>query len=200
MFRHAMKRRIRVAAAAATALAALDSTAFAHVGLHTAGLGDGLAHPFSGLDHVLAMVAVGLWAAQLGRPACWVLPITFPIVMTLGAALGMAGVALPWVELGIAGSVLVLGAAVALSLRPAVPVSTALIALFALFHGYTHGAELPQAASAAAYGAGFIVATLVLHGIGLGLGSLSIDPVGRLATRAAGATIALVGAVLIVMS
>jgi urease accessory protein len=198
MFSCSMKRRILVAAAAVPALAALTSAASAHTGLHVAGLGDGLAHPFSGLDHVLAMVAVGLWASQLGRPASWLLPVTFPIVMALGAVL--AGLSLPWAEMGIAASVVVLGAAVALRLRSALLLSVALIALFALFHGYGHGIELPQSASALAYGAGFIVATLALHGIGLALGALSAYPAGRLATRGAGAAIACAGAVLLVLA
>jgi urease accessory protein len=181
-------------------LAALTSAASAHTGLHVAGLGDGLAHPFSGLDHVLAMVAVGLWASQLGRPAFWALPVIFPIVMALGAVLGATGLSLPWAELGIAASVVVLGAAVALSLRPTLLLSVALIALFALFHGYSHGIELPQSASALAYGTGFIAATLALHGIGLALGALSASPAGRLATRGAGVAIACAGAALLVLA
>jgi urease accessory protein len=179
MFSCSMKRRIQVAAAAVPALAALTSAASAHTGLHVAGLGDGLAHPFSG-------------------PAFWLLPVTFPIVMALGAVL--AGLSLPWADMGIAASVVVLGAAVALRLRPALLLSVALIALFALFHGYGHGIELPQSASALAYGAGFIVATLALHGIGLALGALSAYPAGRLATRGAGAAIACAGAVLLVLA
>src|SRR5262245_12306479 len=107
-----MKRCLHISVAAVVLSAALHSAALAHAGSHAAGFADGLAHPFSGLDHVLAMVAVGLWATQLGRPALWVLPLTFPAVMAVGAALGAADVALPWVEAGIAASVLVLGAAV----------------------------------------------------------------------------------------
>jgi urease accessory protein len=199
MFSCSMKRCIQVAAAIPL-LAALNSPALAHVGLHVAGLGDGLAHPLSGLDHILAMVAVGLWAAQLGRPAFWLLPVTFPLVMGLGALMGAAGLSLPWGEMGIVGSVLILGAAVALRLRPAIPLSLALIAVFALFHGYSHGTELPPSVSALAYGAGFIAATLVLHGIGLAVGALSAAPAGRLATRGAGAAIAGAGAVLLMMA
>jgi urease accessory protein len=200
MFSCSMKRHILVAAAAVPALAALTSAASAHTGLHVAGLGDGLAHPFSGLDHILAMAAVGLWASQLGRPAYWLLPVTFPLVMALGAVMAATGLALPWTEIGIAASVLVLGAAVALSLRPAILLSIALIALFALFHGYSHGTELAQSASALAYAAGFVAATLALHGIGLALGTLSASPAGRIATRGAGVAIACAGAVLLVLA
>ena len=131
---------------------------------------EGLLHPFSGLDHVLAMVAVGLWASQLGGRALWLLPLTFPAVMAVGAALGFGGVALPFVEIGIAGSVLVLGAAVALALRPSLAISIPLIGAFALLHGYSHGVELPADVSALSYGAGFIAATLLLHAVGIGLG------------------------------
>ena len=185
--------------AAILVLVGLHSAALAHVGFHPAGLGDGLAHPLSGLDHVLAMVAVGLWASQLGRPAWWLLPLTFPIVMAFGAALGFAGVALPWTEIGIGMSVLVLGLVIAFALRPSLVVSVALIALFALVHGYAHGTELPASATALAYGIGFVVATLVLHAIGLGLGLFSNSMTGRLAMRGAGAAIAVAGIALLVV-
>jgi urease accessory protein len=186
-------------AAACLVLLGLNTAALAHVGFHPAGLGDGLAHPFSGLDHILAMVAVGLWASQLQRRAWWLLPLTFPIVMAFGAALGFAGVALPWTEIGIAVSVVVLGLVIAFALRPSLVVSAVLIALFALVHGYAHGAELPASASALAYGIGFVAATLVLHAIGLGLGWFANSATGRLATRGAGAAIALAGIVLLVV-
>jgi urease accessory protein len=195
-----LKRYSRIAAVAAVLSAALHSGAFAHVGDHGVGLAAGLAHPFSGLDHILAMVAVGLWASQLGRPAVWLLPLTFPAVMALGAMLGAAGGTLPWVEIGIAGSVLVLGAAVALAWRPALATSAAVIAAFALVHGFSHGAELPQSASALAYGIGFILATLALHGAGLTLGALMNRPSNWIAVRAAGAAVAACGAVLMVVS
>jgi urease accessory protein len=146
------------------------------------------------------MVAVGLWAAQLGRRACWVLPIAFPAVMALGAAMGANGVPLPWVEVAIAASVLALGAAIALPLKPSLPVSAALIAVFALFHGHAHGAELPHAAWPLAYGAGFIGATVALHAIGLGLGIAWRHSAALVATRSAGAAIAVVGALLLVIA
>jgi len=191
-------RRAASLAFAPLMLAALSSTASAHPGLPVGGFAGGLAHPFSGLDHMLAMVAVGLWAGQLGRPAQWLLPLLFPFVMTLGAVLGMNGVTLPWVELGIAASVLVLGAVVAFSLKPSLVMSAALVAVFALLHGHSHGTELPQAASALTYGAGFVAATFVLHAIGLTLGAATGRPAG-LVMRTAGATIAAVGAVLLVV-
>jgi urease accessory protein len=195
-----LTRCFRISAVAAVLSVVLHTSAFAHVGGHGAGVVAGLAHPFSGLDHVLAMVAVGLWASQLGRPAVWVLPLTFPAVMALGAVLGATGMALPWLEIGVAGSVLALGAAVALAWRPAVVVGAALVAAFALLHGWSHGTELPQAGSALAYGVGFILATLALHGTGLALGAVSLRPAGRMAARAAGAAVALCGAALIVLS
>jgi urease accessory protein len=195
-----LTRCFRISAVAAALSAVLHTSAFAHVGGHGADMVAGLAHPFSGLDHVLAMVAVGLWASQLGRPAVWVLPLTFPAVMALGAVLGATGMALPWLEIGVAGSVLALGAAVALAWRPAVVVGAALVAAFALLHGWSHGTELPQAGSALAYGVGFILATLALHGTGLALGAVSLRPAGRMAARAAGAAVALCGAALIVLS
>jgi urease accessory protein len=185
--------------AALLVLVGLHSAALAHVGFHPAGLGDGLAHPISGLDHILAMVAVGLWASQLGRPAWWLLPLTFPVVMAFGALLGFAGVTLPWTEIGIGVSVLVLGLMIAFALRPSIVVSIVLIALFALVHGYAHGAELPASASALAYGIGFVAATLVLHAIGLAFGWFANSAGGRLAMRATGTVIAVAGFVLLVI-
>jgi urease accessory protein len=143
------------------------------------------------------MVAVGLWASQLGRPAFWMLPLTFPAVMALGAAVGLSGTALPWIEVALAASVLVLGAIVAFGLKPSLAASVAIIAAFAFVHGYAHGGELPAATSALAYGAGFIAATFVLHAIGLALGAL---PRAKVMPRAAGAGIAAAGLVLLVLA
>jgi urease accessory protein len=158
---------------------------------------EGLLHPFSGLDHVLAMVAVGLWASQLGGRALWLLPLTFPAVMALGAALGLSGVTLPWVEIGIAGSVMVLGAVVALALRPSLAISIPLIGAFALLHGYSHGVELPASASALSYGAGFIAATLMLHAVGIATGLIAGCLPVRFTARTAGGAIAVLGVVLL---
>jgi urease accessory protein len=183
----------------ALALAAISSPAFAHIGGHAGGFTHGLAHPFYGLDHVLAMVAVGIWATQLGRPALWLLPTTFPIVMGAAFALGVAGVPLPWAEIGIAASVLLLGAAIAFALRPSLVGSVALIGLFALFHGHAHGAELPPHGTAVTYGLGLVLATLVLHSIGIAIGMIACRPAGRIAMRAAGGAIAAAGLVLLIL-
>jgi urease accessory protein len=155
-----------------TALAILLAAplALAHgEGVHThgAGLIAGLAHPFSGLDHLLAMVAVGLWAAQQRGQALWALPSSFIAAMGLGAALGLSGVALPAIEAGIALSVLVLGLLVALQSRWGLPVACAATGMFALFHGAAHGLEMPLAASPWGYGLGMLAATALLHAAGV---------------------------------
>jgi urease accessory protein len=196
--RNTMRRPITLLSLAAVATAGFSTAAFAHIGDHShMSFTEGLLHPFSGLDHVLAMVAVGLWASQLGGRALWLLPLTFPVVMAVGAALGFGGAPLAWIEVGIAASVVVLGAMVALRVRPSLAVSVPLIGLFALLHGYSHGVELPAESSALSYGAGFIVATGVLHLIGLGL-SFNRLPV-RFAARTAGGAIAVLGVALLVM-
>ena len=198
--RRSFARNLSLAALVAAATAGFSSAAFAHVGDHShMSFMEGLLHPFSGLDHMLAMVAVGLWASQIGGRALWLLPLTFPAVMAVGAALGFGGVPLPWVEIGIAASVMVLGAAVAFALRPSLAVSVPLIGLFALLHGYSHGVELPADASALTYGAGFIAATLVLHMIGIGIGVAAGRMPVRFAARTAGGAIAVLGVALLVM-
>jgi urease accessory protein len=193
--RNAM-RRSSLLLTLAVVLTGLSSPALAHIGGHAGGFTNGLAHPFYGLDHVLAMVAVGLWASQLGRPALWLLPLTFPVVMTIGAGIGMSGVAFPWLEAGIAGTVIALGAAIAFALRPPVAAGAALIGLFALFHGFEHGASLPAHGTALTHGAGFVLATLILHAAGIGLGLAARYP---LALRTAGGAIAAAGVVILVM-
>jgi urease accessory protein len=197
--RNTMRRSFKLLSLAAVATAGFSTAALAHVGDHShMSFTEGLLHPFSGVDHVLAMVAVGLWASQLGGRALWLLPLTFPAVMAVGAALGMSGVALPWVEIGIAGSVMVLGALVALALRPSLAISVPLIGAFALLHGYSHGVELPAGISALSYGAGFIVATLVLHAVGIATGLIAGRLPVRFAARTAGGAIAVLGVVLLV--
>lgn len=194
-----MRRSFKLVSLAAAATAGFSTAALAHVGDHShMSFTEGLLHPFSGPDHVLAMVAVGLWASQLGGRALWLLPLTFPVLMAVGAALGLSGVTLPWVEVGIAGSVMVLGAVVALALRPSLAISIPLIGAFALLHGYSHGIELPAAASALSYGAGFIAATLVLHAIGIATGLIAGRLPVRFAARTAGGAIAVLGVVLLV--
>lgn len=159
-----------------------------------AGVLAGLKHPVSGLDHVLAMVAVGLWGAQLGKPAVWVLPVAFPMVMALGGMLGLLGMPLPAVEVGIALSALALGAMVLFECRLGLPVAAILVGAFAVFHGHAHGTELPKGTTAIAYSAGFVVATGCLHGVGICLGLVHRWDWGQRVLRAAGAIVALGGA------
>ncbi len=153
----------------------------------------GFAHPLFGPDHVVAMVAVGLWGAFLGAPAIWLLPIVFPLVMAGGGVLGILGVPLPAVETGIAMSAVVLGMMVALAAKPPLWVAAVLVGIFAIFHGHAHGAELPPGADAVAYSVGFVVATGLLHLAGIAFGLLARWPAGRLAVRATGGAIALAG-------
>lgn len=168
--------------------------AFAHTGVGVAGgLATGFFHPLTGLDHVVAMVAVGLWGAQLGRPALWMLPIAFPLVMTFGAILGIAGVPIPLVEPGIALSAVVLGLMVASVARPPLWVAAVLVGIFAVFHGYAHGQELPQATNPLAYGLGFVIATGSLHLCGILIGLLTRWPSGVRAVQGTGACIAAIG-------
>jgi urease accessory protein len=150
----------------------LPSLAQAHPGSpgHTHGFSNGLLHPLTGLDHICAMVAVGLWAAQRGGRALWLVPLTFVSIMVVGGILGMGGVGIPYVEQGIAASVLVLGIFIAAAVRLPLAASMAIVGLFALFHGYAHGAEMPDTASGLAYGIGFVIATASLHFCGISLG------------------------------
>lgn len=159
------------------------------------GLASGFLHPLSGLDHLVAMVAVGLWAAQLGRPGVWLLPLSFMGVMALGGVAGALGLALPMAEVAIAGSAVVLGVCVALAVRVPAAAAAAVVAGFALFHGFAHGSEMPGASDAVAYGLGFVAATGLLHSAGVGAGVLARGPVGARAVRAVGAGIAGLGAV-----
>ena len=158
-----------------------------------AGFVTGLLHPVSGLDHVLAMVAVGLWGAQLGAPAIWLLPVTFPLVMAFGGFLGLIGVPLPGVELGIATSAILLGAMVALQARPPLALAALLVAFFAVFHGHAHGTELPAGQSGLLYSVGFVVATGLLHAVGISIGLIHRWAAGRILLRAAGVAVSLAG-------
>jgi len=153
----------------------------------------GLGHPVSGLDHVLAMIAVGLWGAQLGAPALWLLPVTFPMVMALGGMVGLLGVPLPGVEMGIAASAILLGLAVMSELRPPLAATVVLVGIFGVFHGHAHGTELPAGQSALLYSMGFVAATGCLHGVGIGVGCLHRWPSGQKLLRAAGAVVATAG-------
>ena len=178
---------------ALTALCLFAGTASAHTGSHTVtGFVSGLTHPLLGLDHLLAMVAIGLWAAQQGGRALWAVPAAFVGAMGMSGGLAWAGLSLPYVETGIAASVLVLGLLIATQRQWAVTVGMAIAAGFALFHGYAHGLEMPQTTSPALYALGFVLATLGLHGLGMA-GSL----IGRRAVQVTGAGIAVTGLALI---
>jgi len=180
---------LRIGLAGAALLVA--SPAWAHVQQgQAAGFLAGLRHPVSGPDHILAMVAVGLWGAQLGAPGIWLLPVTFPVVMAFGGFLGLLGVALPGVELGIAASGVLLGAMVAREARPPLWVAAALVAFFAVFHGHAHGTELPPGQSALMYSVGFVTATGALHGLGIAIGEIHRWEWGRWALRVAGLGVA----------
>jgi urease accessory protein len=181
----------------ALATAALPAVAYAHTGVgETAGLVHGFSHPISGLDHILAMVMVGVFAFQLGGRAVWAVPATFVLIMAFGGALGIAGVNLPFVETGIALSVVVLGAVVALNVRASTAVAMGIVGLFAIFHGHAHGAEMPENAGGAAYAAGFMIATALLHAVGLATGFLIArvgERQGAFVVRTAGGLAAVAG-------
>jgi len=174
-------------------LQAAATPALAHSGSVAGGFIGGLAHPVLGPDHVAAMVAVGLWGAFLGAPAIFLLPVVFPLVMAFGGVLGILGLALPGVEIGVAGSAAVLGMLVAMAARPPLWVAAAVVGVLAIFHGYAHGVELPPGADALAFSAGFVVATGLLHLAGIAFGLLTRWRVGELAVRTAGGAIAIAG-------
>jgi len=157
------------------------------------GFASGFAHPFYGWDHVAAMVAVGIWGAFLGRPAIWILPITFPIVMAVGGALAIAGIPLPLIEQGIAASSLVIGLAILAAWRAPLSLAALIVAAFAIFHGHAHGTELPHATDPTAYAVGFVLATELLHIAGILFGLLADRPKGALILRGSGGVIAVLG-------
>jgi urease accessory protein len=157
------------------------------------GFAAGFMHPLSGLDHLLAMAAVGIWGAFLGRPLVWMLPVAFPLVMVVGGVLGIAGVPLPHVEMGIAASVIVLGLAIATAWRAPVWLAVTIVAVFAIFHGHAHGTELPTAAAPEAYAAGFVISTGFIHLTGIAIGLLGKVPHGSRILRTTGAAITVTG-------
>lgn len=176
------------------ALLLIPSLAMAHSGAGGLnGFLSGFLHPVSGLDHVVAMVAVGIWGAQLGAPALWVLPVTFPVVMAFGGVLGVYGVPLPAIEYGIAGSGIVLGLLIVFAVRLPLSLAGIVVAIFAIFHGYAHGAELPSSIDPISYSGGFVLATGLLHLGGIAIGLLDRWKAGALFMRACGAGIAMVG-------
>ncbi len=175
-------------------LLVLPSTASAHS--ESGGIGgfiSGFKHPLTGLDHVVAMVAVGLWGAFLGGRAMWTLPVVFPMVMAFGGAAGVLGIPLPGVETGIALSGIVLGLMVCLAAKPPLWVAIVIVGIFAIFHGHAHGTELPSAANPITFAVGFVVSTGLLHLAGIAFGLLVKWPWGRFAVRTGGVVIALVG-------
>lgn len=174
------------------ALLSLSSSALAHPGHPYGGIGSGLLHPFSGLDHLLAMVAVGLWAAQGGTRRVWMLPATFMVLFAAGAVASLLLPNLPLIETGIAASVLVLGLIIALAVKVPTALSITLTAAFGFVHGYAHGIEMPGSAAPALYALGFLAATAALHFSGATLGLLARERFARW-TQAGGAMIALTG-------
>ncbi len=186
-------RRVRLGAVLIL-MALLPATASAHT--ETGALGgfvSGFTHPLTGLDHMVAMLAVGLWGAFLGGRAMWMLPVVFPVVMAFGGALGVLGVPFPAVETGIAVSGVVLGLMVAFAVKPPLWVAALIVGLFGMFHGHAHGTELPATTNALAYSVGFVVSTGLLHLSGIALGLLVRWPWGKIVVRAGGFAIAVVG-------
>jgi len=168
--------------------------ALAHIQSGEAGgFVSGLSHPVSGLDHVLAMIAVGLWGAVLGPPAIWMLPVAFPMMMAFGGMLGLIGLPLPGVEAGIAVSAIVLGAMVMGEVRPPLWLAVLIVAFFAVFHGHAHGTELQPGQNAMLYSLGFVIATGLLHGVGIAIGLIHRWDSGRKILRVAGALVTVSG-------
>lgn len=177
-------------------LALVPRIALAHVGHGTMGSGgflDGMRHPVTGFDHLAAMVAVGLWGAQLGRPAIWILPVTFPLVMAVGGFLGVIGLPLPGVVVGVALSGVILGVMIALAARPPLWIAALIIAAFAVFHGHAHGAAMPMSGGPLFFGAGFVIATGLLHVSGIAIGLVIRWKAGAVFIRVGGVTIAATG-------
>jgi len=185
---------VQRAALLAGAALFLPTVAHAHVGIgETTGFSHGFGHPLSGLDHICAMIAVGLWAAQMGGRAIWAVPLTFVSVMAFGGTLGMMHVHIPFIETGIILSVLTLGVFIAAAVRMPLYASILTVGLFAICHGHAHGEEMPETASGLMYAAGFVLATALLHTIGIGMG-VGIQKISKpLVVRLAGAAIVVCG-------
>jgi urease accessory protein len=174
----------------------LPLAAFAHPGHHEAGFFDGFAHPFGGLDHLLAMVAVGILAMRFEGARRWLLPICFLAAMVAGALLGHGGTALPYTEPLIAVSLVVFGGCIALSRAPHFVLAAVVVAAFAVFHGHAHGQEM-GAGSLSAYSAGFLLATAALHGAGVALATIAYAHALEARVRLAGGAVALAGIALL---
>jgi len=194
-----VKNWLRFSSLIVGVIALLPISVYAHTGVgQTTGFGAGLGHPIGGIDHLLAMVAVGLWAAQLGGRAVWVVPGAFVSLMIFGGILAFSGVQVPYVEQGILVSVLVLGVLIAAAFRLPLAASAVLIGIFAVFHGHAHGAEMPLAMGAVSYSLGFALATALLHGAGIAGGLLLQRMNVEKVVRLAGAAIAVGGVFLAV--
>jgi urease accessory protein len=186
--------KILLTAAICVAAVQFPETAFAHAEAgHTSGFLSGFHHPISGWDHILAMIAVGLWGALLGPPGLWILPIAFPLAMAMGGMLSLLGIPLPFVEIGIAASSIVLGLFVLTDMRLSLAIAIPVVMVFALFHGHAHGSELTPGADAVLYSLGFVVATGLLHALGIGIGAVDRLPNGRSVVRALGGGVLLGG-------
>ena len=193
--------RLIIAAAAGVAVALSASSASAHTGTGLpGGFTSGFLHPLTGWDHLLAMVSVGLWGAFLGRPLIVALPVIFPTVMVVGAAMGMANIPLPATEIGIGLSVLLLGGVIAAAWRAPVWAACLIVGVFAIFHGYAHGKELPSAADPIGYAVGFVLSTGLLHVSGIGIGLLNNRPGGVVINRGLGAGVAMAGVVFLYLA
>jgi urease accessory protein len=191
---HTRQRPLVVTTALIVVILSWPLAAWAHVeSAQAGGFLSGLSHPVSGLDHVVAMIAVGLWGAQLGMPALWILPVAFPILMAIGGMLGLIGAPLPGVEVGIALSAVVLGALVLGRVRLPLALAVAVVAFFAVFHGHAHGTELQAGQDALLYSLGFVIATGLLHAVGIGIGSIQRWGPGRQALQGAGALVMAAG-------
>jgi urease accessory protein len=192
-----MKGPLFPLSASAVSIALLPTVALAHTGVgDTVGFSHGFIHPLAGIDHVLAMMMVGVFAWQLGGRALWLVPITFVLGMAIGGVLGVTGIGVPFIEIGIALSVIVLGASVAFRVKAPMAIAMAVVGLFAIFHGHAHGSEMPENAAGMTYGLGFMIATALLHLGGIGLGFLIGrigDKRGPVFVRAAGAAAAVAG-------
>jgi urease accessory protein len=199
MHRNALRLASAAAAVAAAApLVLVPAIASAHPGHDAADLVHGFMHPLGGIDHILAMVAVGLLAARMGGRALWLVPASFVLTMAVAGLAGMAGVVVTGAEAGIALSVLVLGAMIAFGVRLPVAAVMGMVGFFAVFHGYAHGAEMPATASGFAFGAGFVAVTALLHGLGIALGLAFGGTFGRQAVRLGGAATMVAGAILLI--
>ncbi len=177
----------------------IPSLVFAHTGVGlTSGFWFGFGHPFGGLGHILAMLAVGIWATQMSDKAIWAVPMTFVGVMLIGGVLGIAGFAIPFVETGIVISVLILGLLIAIAARFPLAASALIVALFALFHGHAHGEEIPAAVTGFSYGIGFALSTIFIHATGIGFGLLFKRTERVQVVRYAGAAIMLLGVYLLI--